>query len=136
MATMRDSISSRVERLRRFHEHQKSRRFGFLVRPLTLLLGWTVLIVGVLTIPLPGQGWLTTFVGVGILSLEQHWAHRLLEWGVERYDRFFAWFARQSAGVRIMLIVLLIAVIWAIFGVGVYLFWRSGGFATFGWSPA
>lgn len=136
MATMRDSISSRVERLRGFHEHQKSRRFGFLVRPLTLLLGWTVLIVGVLTIPLPGQGWLTTFVGVGILSLEQHWAHRLLEWGVELYDRFFAWFARQSAGVRIMLIVLLIAVIWAIFGVGVYLFWRSGGFATFGWSPA
>lgn len=133
MATMRESVSIRVERLQGFHEAQKNRRYGFLVRPLTLVLGWTVLIIGLITIPLPGQGWLTTFLGVGILSLEQRWAHRLLEWGVELYDRFFAWFASQSTRVRVLLIGLLIVVIWAVFGVGIYLVWRSNGLASFGW---
>lgn len=125
---MRESVNRRVEQLEQFHQRNKQKRFGFLVRPLTLLLGWTVLIIGLVTIPLPGQGWLTTFVGVGILSLELNWAHRVLAWGVMQYDKFFDWFARQSTGVRAALIAALILVIWVVFAVGIYLSWRAGFF--------
>lgn len=123
---MREMVSDRIDRIKDTHSRAKEGRYGFLVRPLTLTLGWTILIIGVVTIPLPGQGWLTTFIGVGILSLEQRWAKNLLVRGVHLYDRFFAWFHRQRQSVRITLVTLLIVVIWIVFlGVG-YGMWRAG----------
>ena len=74
-------VYRRVDRLAQTHVKAKGGRYGYLVRPLTLVLGWSVLILGLITIPLPGQGWLTTFLGVGILSFEQRWARRLLRAG-------------------------------------------------------
>ncbi|MGD7002713.1 TIGR02611 family protein [Corynebacterium halotolerans] len=127
MTTMREMVHVRVEKLRASHQQTKAARYGFLVRPLTLILGWTVLVVGVITIPLPGQGWLTTFIGVGILSLEQEWARRLLGWGVKLYDRFFAWYHRQPLLGRIAMITGLILVIWAIFLGIVIGWWHAGG---------
>ncbi|AJE32255.1 hypothetical protein B842_02010 [Corynebacterium humireducens NBRC 106098 = DSM 45392] len=119
-------VSDRIDRIKDTHSRAKEGRYGFLVRPLTLTLGWTILIIGVVTIPLPGQGWLTTFIGVGILSLEQAWAKNLLVRGVHVYDRFFDWFHRQRQSVRITLVTLLIVVIWIVFlGVG-YGMWRAG----------
>ncbi|WIM73023.1 TIGR02611 family protein [Corynebacterium suedekumii] len=126
MATMRQMVSERVDRLSETHAQSKKRKYGFLVRPLTLALGWTVFIVGLITIPLPGQGWLTTFLGVGILSLEVTWAHDLLHWAVRLYDRFFAWFRRQPQSTRIVLVTLLILVIWVIFAGIIYGAWRAG----------
>jgi len=123
---MREMVSDRIDRIKDTHSRAKEGRYGFLVRPLTLTLGWTILIIGVVTIPLPGQGWLTTFIGVGILSLEQAWAKNLLVRGVHVYDRFFDWFHRQRQSVRITLVTLLIVVIWIVFlGVG-YGMWRAG----------
>ncbi|WP_040084903.1 TIGR02611 family protein [Corynebacterium humireducens] len=126
MPSMREMVSDRIDRIKDTHSRAKEGRYGFLVRPLTLTLGWTILIIGVVTIPLPGQGWLTTFIGVGILSLEQAWAKNLLVRGVHVYDRFFDWFHRQRQSVRITLVTLLIVVIWIVFlGVG-YGMWRAG----------
>lgn len=127
MTTMREMVSDRVHRLSETHQKSKEARYGFLVRPLTLILGWTVLIIGLITIPLPGQGWLTTFVGVGILSLEQKWAHDLLGWGVHLYDRFFAWFHRQPLTRRILMVSSLILVIWGIFTAIAIGWWHAGG---------
>lgn len=131
MSTMRDAVHERVEKLRSGHERRKGGRHGYLVRPVTLTIGWLVVIVGLITIPLPGQGWLTTFFGVGILSLEVNWARRLLDWGIAQYDRFFEWYHRQSRWVRYALIALLVVVIWAIFAGMFYGSWASGslGFA-------
>lgn len=123
---MREMVSERVERLSTTHARSKEGRYGYLVRPLTLVLGWTVLIVGIVTIPLPGQGWLTTFLGVGILSLEHRWARNLLARGVHLYDRFFAWYHRQSMVVRLSLISGLILVIWVIFAGIVWTAWQAG----------
>ena len=128
VASMRDAVEHRVDQLRGFHAGLKDRKYGFLVRPATLVVGWIVLIVGIITIPLPGQGWLTTFIGVGILSLEQRWAHGLLDWGVHQYDRFTDWFKRQSRPVRWGLIALLVAVIWVVFVGLAYASWRAGQF--------
>lgn len=40
--------------------------------------GFTMLLVGVALLVLPGPGWLMIFVGLGILSSEYLWARRLL----------------------------------------------------------
>lgn len=40
-------------------------------------VGAVVLAVGIVTIPLPGPGWATVFVGLGMLALEFTWAERL-----------------------------------------------------------
>lgn len=125
---MREMVSERIERIKDTHSRAKEGRYGFMVRPLTLTLGWTIVIIGLITIPLPGQGWLTTFIGVGILSLEQRWAKNLLVRGVHLYDRFFAWFHRQRQSVRVTLVILLIVVIWIVFIAIVYGMWRAGTF--------
>ncbi|AKK07919.1 putative TIGR02611 family protein [Corynebacterium testudinoris] len=123
---MREMVSERVEKLSATHARTKEGKYGYLVRPLTLVLGWTILIIGLITIPLPGQGWLTTFVGVGILSLEQKWAHNLLSKGVHLYDRFFAWFHRQSATSRVTMVIALIIVIWVVFITVFMIAWSNG----------
>lgn len=123
---MREMVSDRIDRIKDTHSRAKEGRYGFMVRPLTLTLGWTILVIGLITIPLPGQGWLTTFIGVGILSLEQAWAKNLLVRGVHLYDRFFDWFHRQRQSVRVTLVILLIVVIWIVFIGVVYGMWRAG----------
>lgn len=125
---MRQMVSERIERFEyRWEERKKTTRFGFLIRPATIVVGLIVLVVGIITIPLPGQGWLTTFLGIGILSLEVSWAKDLLRWGVRVYDDFFAWYHRQSRAMRWSLIVLMLLVIWLTFMVLGWIFWGLGG---------
>ena len=64
------------------------------------VVGLIVLTVGILAIPYPGPGWLIVFAGLGILASEFEWAHRLLEFARQHYDRFMAWFSRQSIVVK------------------------------------
>lgn len=123
---MRQMVYHRVDRIALTHMRAKDGRYGYLVRPLTLVLGWSVLILGLITIPLPGQGWLTTFFGVGILSLEQRWARRLLRAGVHQYDRFYFWFNRQSQLFRVTAIGVLILIVWAVFIALAWGAWKTG----------
>lgn len=44
------------------------------------IAGFTVLIVGIVLIPLPGPGWLIVFGGLAILATEYVWARRLLNY--------------------------------------------------------
>ncbi|WP_080793454.1 TIGR02611 family protein [Corynebacterium pacaense] len=126
MSSMREMVADRIERLQEAHERSKRKKYGFLVRPGTLIVGWVVTIIGLITIPLPGQGWLTTFIGVGILSLELHWAKRLLGWGVHQYDRFFAWYATKSFRFRMVTVALMLVVIWIVFMAVFYGMWHAG----------
>lgn len=98
--SMRETIEARVASLNERHEGLRQRRFGFLVAPGTIIFGWVVLVFGLVTIPFPGPGWLTVFLGVGIISLEQEWARRLLGVGVTGYDRLSSWYHRQGKGMR------------------------------------
>lgn len=126
MGTMREMVSDRIDRLQEAHARSKQKKFGFLVRPGTLILGWLVTIIGLITIPLPGQGWLTTFIGVGILSLELKWAKNLLAWGVHQYDRFFTWYGKKSFRFRMAMLALMILLIWVVFIVTFWLMWHAG----------
>jgi uncharacterized protein (TIGR02611 family) len=53
-------------------------------RVLNLALGWLVVVVGVVLIPLPGPGWLVVGIGLLILSREVRWARGT----VVRLERF------------------------------------------------
>lgn len=75
------------------------------------VIGGLVLVVGIIAIPYPGPGWLIVFAGLGILSSEFAWAHRLLGFARERYDRFMAWFARQSVVIKALSALLTFAIV-------------------------
>ena len=52
---------------------QQAKRF------LRILFGFTLLGLGVVMIVLPGPGWLTIFLALGVLAAEFVWARRLLD---------------------------------------------------------
>ncbi len=54
---------------------------GVAVRRLVIeVAGWTVLLVGIAAIPLPGPGLLMVFLGMAILSQRYTWAERRVLW--------------------------------------------------------
>jgi len=52
---------------------QQAKRF------LKILVGFTLLAIGIVMIVTPGPGWLTILVALGILAAEFVWARRLLD---------------------------------------------------------
>jgi uncharacterized protein (TIGR02611 family) len=48
-------------------------------RVVRVVVGFTLLIVGVLLLVLPGPGWVTIFLGLALLAAEFAWAKRLLD---------------------------------------------------------
>lgn len=64
------------------------------------VVGGAVLLVGLVTIPYPGPGWLTVFAGLAILSTEFDWAKRVLRYARGKYDAWQSWLARQNRTVR------------------------------------
>jgi uncharacterized protein (TIGR02611 family) len=52
---------------------QQTKRF------LKVLFGFTLLALGMAMIILPGPGWLTIFLALGVLAAEFVWARRLLD---------------------------------------------------------
>jgi uncharacterized protein (TIGR02611 family) len=42
------------------------------------VLGFTLILVGIVLIPLPGPGWLIVFAGLAVLATEYVWAERAL----------------------------------------------------------
>jgi len=49
-----------------------------------LLVGWAVVVVGIILIPLPGPGWLIVGIGLLVLGREVRWARAALA----RLERF------------------------------------------------
>lgn len=64
------------------------------------IVGVLVLLVGIVTIPYPGPGWLTVFAGLAILATEFHWAKRVLRYARGKYDAWQDWLKRQNEAVR------------------------------------
>ena len=66
-----------VQRLEAQRERHRQR--GFVVRMLYTILGFTVLIAGLLMLVLPGPALIVIPIGLALLSLEFVWAEGLLE---------------------------------------------------------
>jgi uncharacterized protein (TIGR02611 family) len=83
---------SLIEKRERHRQRSMPYRVGFAI------VGVAVLLFGIVTIPLPGPGWATVFVGLGMLALEFEWASKLallvlagLRWFWERWAVAPAW---------------------------------------------
>lgn len=126
MALMREAVAEKVQAITYCHEQMKTKRLGFLVRPVVLILGWLIVIAGFIAIPFPGPGWLIVFIGVGVLSLELHWASRLLAWGVQLYERISTWYSSRSRLVRFSCATVTCAMVWLAVGGATYVAWRLG----------
>jgi uncharacterized protein (TIGR02611 family) len=70
-------------------------------RLLVALIGGVIIAFGIVTIPLPGPGWLTVIAGLFVLATEYAWAERLLEYTRRRVNEWTDWLGRQSLVVRL-----------------------------------
>ncbi|MET7397084.1 PGPGW domain-containing protein [Dactylosporangium sp. NPDC005572] len=58
------------------------------VKIVVALVGTLIIAVGVVLLPLPGPGWVIILGGLAILSMEFHWAKRLLHFTREQLLRW------------------------------------------------
>jgi uncharacterized protein (TIGR02611 family) len=64
-------------------------------------VGSVVVAFGLVTIPLPGPGWLTVIAGLFLLATEFTWAERLLDFTRRHVRAWTGWLGRQRAWVRV-----------------------------------
>jgi uncharacterized protein (TIGR02611 family) len=83
-------------------------------RALVGVVGAVVVAFGIVTIPLPGPGWLTVIAGLFVLATEFTWAERLLKFTRSRVTRWTEWLGRQSVIVRVAVAVLTAAFVCAV----------------------
>ncbi len=83
-------------------------------RALVGVVGAVVVAFGIVTIPLPGPGWLTVIAGLFVLATEFAWAERLLEFTRRQVAGWTEWLGRQSVVVRLGVAVLTAAFVYAV----------------------
>jgi len=54
-------------------------------------IGWIVVLIGIVDLPLPGPGWVIIFLGFTILATEFAHAKRTQDWLVARLKQVVAW---------------------------------------------
>ncbi|WP_255450509.1 TIGR02611 family protein [Skermania sp. ID1734] len=116
MSSDEQSVSRWAQQLRA--KIAESPTLNLIYRIAIAVIGTAVLVVGIITVPYPGPGWLIVFAGLGILASEFEWAHRVLRWVRARYNRFMAWFAEQNVVVKGMGVlftaVVVVATLWVL----------------------
>ena len=86
------------------------------------VVGGLVVAVGVVTIPLPGPGWLTVIAGLFVLATEFTWAERLLEFTRRHVHRWTEWLGRRSVAVRVGVGLLTAAFVYGVLVVTLHVF--------------
>jgi uncharacterized protein (TIGR02611 family) len=66
-------------------------------------VGGLIVAVGLVTIPLPGPGWLTVIAGLFVLATEFLWAERLLDFTKRHVRRWTDWLKGQRLWVRVLI---------------------------------
>ncbi|WP_409330612.1 PGPGW domain-containing protein [Trujillonella humicola] len=64
------------------------------------IVGGLIVAVGLVTIPLPGPGWLTVIAGLFVLASEFFWAERLLDFTRRNVKAWTDWLGRRPIWVR------------------------------------
>jgi uncharacterized protein (TIGR02611 family) len=78
------------------------------------VVGTLVVAFGIVTIPLPGPGWLTVIAGLFLLATEFLWAERLLEYTRRHVEAWTQWLGRQSVLVRFAVALLTAAFVYGV----------------------
>ena len=97
------------------------------------LVGGIVVAAGIVTIPLPGPGWVTVFAGLFVLATEFTWAERLLEFAKRHVSRWTSWLGRQPLVVRLGFAALTAAFVYGVLVVTLHLTGVPGWVP--GWVP-
>jgi uncharacterized protein (TIGR02611 family) len=80
----------------------RSKRHTYLVyKTIIALVGFTIVLVGLALVPLPGPGWLIVFAGLAVLATEFAWAERLLTRGRRILQGWTEWVLARSLPVRL-----------------------------------
>jgi uncharacterized protein (TIGR02611 family) len=99
-----DEVHSLRERVAESHWRRRLAARRSLEAPYRIavgVVGGLVVALGVVTIPLPGPGWLTVIAGLFVLATEFTWAERVLEFTRRHVARWTGWLGRQSVVVRL-----------------------------------
>lgn len=95
------------------------------------VLGFLVVILGLIMVPYPGPGWLVVFAGLAVLATEFDWAQGILDKAKGYYDAWMNWLANQVFVVRAFFWLLTCAVviitIWLLDGYGLFNRWLNLG---------
>ena len=98
---------------------------------LTGMLGWAVLLLGMVMIPYPGPGWIVVFIGLSILAREFTWAYRIERYGKRRFHDWESWLRRQPLYIKLLFGVLSLLTIsitiWLLNGYGLINAWLNLG---------
>jgi uncharacterized protein (TIGR02611 family) len=97
------------------------------------VVGGLVIAFGLVTIPLPGPGWLTVIAGLFVLATEFMWAERLLDFTKTHVKRWTDWVGAQPVWVRILLALLTAAFVYGVLVVTLHLTGVPGWVP--GWVP-
>lgn len=91
-------------------------------RVVMAMVGWVVLLLGLVMVPYPGPGWLVVFAGLAILARQYVWARKTLDFAEGRYRTWRMWLHRQPMYIKVIfwLLTCLTAVItiWLLNGYG------------------
>jgi uncharacterized protein (TIGR02611 family) len=101
-----DEVYSLRERVRdtRWRRRLAARRsVDHAYRVVVGIVGGLVVALGLVTIPLPGPGWLTVIAGLFVLASEFTWAERLLEFTRRHVKRWTDWIKAQRLWVRVLI---------------------------------
>ena len=97
------------------------------------IVGGLVVAVGLVTIPLPGPGWLTVIAGLFVLASEFTWAERLLEFTKRHVRNWTEWVGRQPVWVRVLISLATAAFVYGVLVVTLHVFGVPGWVP--GWVP-
>jgi uncharacterized protein (TIGR02611 family) len=93
--------SGRRMAFRRFRETIRSKpAFNTSYRIALGVIGFLILLAGILMIPYPGPGWLILFAGLGILGTEFVWASRINRCVKRIYGAWIDWLGRRGPAVQ------------------------------------
>ena len=102
---------------------RKNRAMDLTYRITVGLVGVTIIIIGIILLPLPGPGWLIIFGGLFVLSTEFEWAERLLEYARDKVHAWTQWVKKQSLLIRALIglgcLVIVAAALWG------YVAWKG-----------
>ena len=100
-------------------------------KTLITLLGWSVLLLGLVMIPYPGTGWVVVFIGLSILAKEFDWARDLHDFARRKYDEWQDWLKRQPVYIKVIFwcltAITVVVTVWLLNGYGLINAWFNLG---------
>jgi uncharacterized protein (TIGR02611 family) len=97
------------------------------------IVGGLIVAFGLVTIPLPGPGWLTVIAGLFVLATEFLLAERMLEFTKRHVKRWTDWVKSRPAWVRVLIALATAAFVYGILVVTLHLAGVPGWVP--GWVP-